>query len=190
MKPIGYLLNRKEGLEGEAGLFFDYLLAENGLFIRSRNPLIEAMICISPIEIRGLSPLTERVELAHGKIPRCLYDLAVSVLMAGSDREQYLAITWEIGYHLREPVQTRSGASVEYEKLPNSVMDIHSHGSMKAFFSVTDNMDEQGLRLYMVVGRLDTLLPEVELRLGVYGYFAPLEIIEEVFDVPTKQRIF
>jgi PRTRC genetic system protein A len=61
-------------------------------------------------------------------------------------------------------------------------MDIHSHGSMKAFFSFTDDRDEQGLRLYMVVGRLDTLLPEVELRLGVYGYFATLNI-DEVFGV-------
>jgi PRTRC genetic system protein A len=61
-------------------------------------------------------------------------------------------------------------------------MDIHSHGHMKAWFSGTDNTDEQGLRLYMVVGRLDTLLPEVELRLGVYGYFIPLSV-EDVFDV-------
>jgi hypothetical protein len=34
----------------------------------------------------------------------------------------------------------------------------------------------------MVVGRLDTLLPEVELRLGAYGYFIPLSV-EEAFDV-------
>jgi hypothetical protein len=39
------------------------------------------------------------------------------------------------------------------------------------------------------VGRLDTLLPEVELRLGAYGYFAPISL-EEVFDVPIEQRLF
>ena len=65
---------------------------------------------------------------------------------------------------------------------PHSVMDIHSHGHMDAFFSCTDDSDEKGLRLYVVVGRLDTLLPEVEIRLGVYGYFIPLSV-EEVFDV-------
>jgi len=182
VKKVGYLLNKKEGLGGEPGLFYDYLLAENGLFIRARNPLIEVTVCISEVEIRGLSPLDERIDLVHGKIPRRLYDLSLSVLMASSDREQYLAITWENEYRLRIPRQDRSGASVEYHPILNPVMDIHSHGSMRAFFSSTDDGDEQGLRLYMVVGRLDTLLPEVELRLGIYGYFVSLSV-DEVFDV-------
>jgi len=188
VRPVGYLLNKREGLEGDPGLFFNYIVAENGLFIRTsrknlaQNTLLEATICISPVEIRGLSPLKESIELVHGKIPRRLYDLALSVLMAGSDREQYLAITWENEYRLKIPTQERNSASVKYEKLPYSVMDIHSHGHMDAFFSCTDDSDEKGLRFYAVVGRLDTLLPEVELRLGAYGYFIPLSI-EEVFDV-------
>ena len=180
MRPVGYLLNKREGLGGEPGLFYDYILAENGLFIRARNPLIKATVCISPVEIKGLCSLDEEIELVHGKIPRRLYDLAVSIFMAGSDREQYLAITWESEYRLRMPAQERNGASVKYESLPSSVMDIHSHGRMKAFFSSTDDTDEQGLRLYMVVGRLDTLLPEVEIRLGIYGYFRQVEK-EEIF---------
>jgi len=182
VKPVGYLLNKGEGPRGEPGLFYDYILASNGLFIRAENPLIKAAVSISPVEVRGLKPLEERIELVHGKIPRRLYDLSLSVLVAGSDREQYLAITWEDGYRLRLPEQQRNSASVTYESLPSRVMDIHSHGGMEAFFSYTDNTDEQGLRLYMVVGRLDTLLPEVQIRLGIYGYFAPLSI-EEIFDV-------
>lgn len=182
MRPVGYLLNKTEGLGGEPGLFYDYILAGNGLFIRAQNPLIKATVCISPIEIRGLSPLNEQIELVHGKIPGHLYDLSLSVLMASSDREQYLAITWEDEYRLRIPWQERNEARVKYESLPFSIMDIHSHGCMKAWFSGDDNRDEQGLRLYMVVGRLDTLLPEVELRLGVYGYFVNLNA-DEVFSV-------
>lgn len=182
MKPVGYLLNKKQGLEGEPGLFYDYILAENGLFIRAHNPLIKATVCISRVEIRGLSPLEVQIGLVHSKIPRHLYDLSLSVLMAGSDREQYLAITWEDEYRLRMPQQERNGASVKFESLPSSVMDIHSHGCMAAFFSSTDDNDEKGLRIYMVVGRLDTLLPEVKLRLGVYGYFVPLAV-ENAFDV-------
>ncbi|GAJ18977.1 unnamed protein product, partial [marine sediment metagenome] len=178
MKPVGYLLNRGESFDGEPGLFYDYILAGNGLFIRTSrknlalNTLIEATICISPVAIRGLHPLEEQVELVHGKIPRRIYDLSLSILMASSEREQYLAITWEEEYRLRMPSQERSETSVKYDKLPSSVMDVHSHGHMKAFFSIADDEDEQGLKFYMVVGKLDTLLPEVELRLGVYGYFA------------------
>jgi len=189
VRPVGYLLNKREGLEGDPGLFFNYIVSENGLFIRAENPLIKTTLCISPVEIRGLSSLKKSIELTYGKIPRRLYDLALSILMASSDREQYLAITWEDEYRLRMPGQERNGASVQYETLPSSIMDIHSHGCMNAFFSCTDDRDEKGLRFYAVVGRLDTLLPEVELRLGAYGYFIPLSV-EEVFYVPIEQRLF
>ncbi len=182
MKPVGYLLNRDQAPHGEPGLFYDYIVAGNGLFIRAHNPLIRATLCISPVEVRGLHPLEEQVELVHGKIPRRIYDLSLSILMASSEHEQYLAITWEEEYRLRMPPQERTASSVEYDKLPSLIMDVHSHGRMKAFFSIADDEDEQGLKFYMVVGKLDTLLPEVELRLGVYGYFAPISV-EEVFDV-------
>jgi len=182
VKPVGYMLHKEEGLSGEPGLYYDYIIAENGLFIRAQNPLIKATACISPVEIRGLRPLEEEIELVHGKIPERLYDLSLSTLMANSEMEQYLAITWENGYRLTAPPQERSGASVEYHTLPSLIMDIHSHGYFEAFFSMIDDADEQGLRLYMVVGKLDTLLPEEELTLGAYGYFIPLGI-EDAFDV-------
>jgi len=180
MRPVGYLLNTKEGLEGEPGLFYNYILAQNGLFVRGENSLLAATVCVAPAEVRGVSALTEEVRLKKGKVPRRLYDLALSVIAADRYHEHYLAVTWEGEYRLREPWQTSSSSGVEYEVLPNTVLDIHSHGTMRAFFSGIDSRDEQGLRLYMVVGRLDTLLPEVEVRAGVYGYFAPVGV-EEIF---------
>jgi hypothetical protein len=45
---------------------------------------------------------------------------------------------------------------------------------MPAFFSRTDDEDEQGLALYGVVGRLDRPEPEVALRAGAYGHWLPL----------------
>ena len=38
---------------------------------------------------------------------------------------------------------------------PGVVAEFHSHGSSRAFFSATDDRDEQGFRIYGVVGRLD-----------------------------------
>ena len=182
MRPVGYLLNTREGLNGESGMFYDYIVAENGLFIRAQNSLIKATLCISPVEVRGLSPLDEHIELVNGKISGHLYELSLSIMMVRNYEEEYLAITWENEYRLRMSALERSAASVKYENLPSTVMDIHSHHGMKARFSGQDDTDEQGLRLYMVVGRLDTLLPEVELRLGAYGYFVPVSV-EEVFNV-------
>ena len=175
-------MNTREGLDGEAGLYYDYILAGTGLFVRAENPMLKTTLCISPIQVRGLAPLEEEIELAHGKIPRCLYELAVSTFVATRSWEQYLAVTWEDRYHLRIPTQDREAASVRYERLPSTILDIHSHANMSAFFSSTDDGDEQGLRLYMVVGKLDTLIPEVETRLGVYGYFAPVNV-SDIFDV-------
>jgi PRTRC genetic system protein A len=126
--------------------------------------------------------VVEEVILKRGLIPRCLYDLALSLLMAERYQERYLAVTWEEGeYRLMVPPQSADVSSVRYEAVTSTVLDIHSHGSMRPFFSLIDNQDEQGLKLYMVVGKLDTLLPEVEMRVGVYGYFAPVQI-REVFN--------
>jgi len=182
VKPVGYLLNTKEGLTGDTGLYYDYIFAETGVFIRAQNPLLRATLRISPAEIRGLAPLYEDLELVHGKIPRALYDLAISALVASCPLERYLAVTWEDRYHLTTPTQSREPAEVRYKRVGSTVLDIHSHGTMGAFFSGVDDADEQGLRLYMVVGKLDTLLPEVEMRIGVYGYFAPVTM-GDIFDV-------
>jgi len=182
VKPAGYLFNTKAGLTGESGLYYDYIFAETGVFIRARNPLLRATLCINYTEIRGLAPLDEELELVHGKIPYTLYDLALSALVASCPLERYLAVTWDGQYHLITPGQSGKPAEVKYQRVESTILDIHSHGTMGAFFSAADDADEQGLGLYMVAGRLDTLIPEVEMRLGVYGYFAPVTM-KDIFDV-------
>jgi PRTRC genetic system protein A len=182
MKPVGYLTNTKQGQEGEPGLFFDYVLAANGLFVQANGPLVRATVLISEAVVRGLLPLQEKVELTKGKIPKYIYDLAIGALCADPYGEKYLAVVWDGAYRLKLPGQQSGNCSVEYERLESTILDIHSHATMSSFFSWTDNQDEQGLRLYMVVGKLDMLMPEVKLRVGVYGYFAPLEI-KDAFDV-------
>jgi hypothetical protein len=55
---------------------------------------------------------------------------------------------------------------------------------MPAYFSQTDDRDEQGGRFYAVIGRLDQDQPELVLRLGMYGtwlYNVPaLALFEDV----------
>ena len=182
MKPVGYLINKDESLAGERGIFYDYILAGNGLYIHAANAHLDATVPIAYAQVRGLAPLERRVTLRHGRIPWPLYHLAYSLFLTDRHRERYVAIVWQDGYHLKVPEQEREPASVRYFTESSVVMDIHSHGTMSAWFSGVDNRDEQGLRLYMVVGRLDMLIPEMELRVGVYGYFAPMET-REVFGV-------
>jgi len=181
MKPAGYLIETRGLREGMPGVFYDYVLAGNGVFIQAQNEYLAASVCIAPAEVRGLEPLQEYVRLLHGKIPMRFVNLALSVLCIKPDLEQYLAITWQGNYSLSIPPQSQTSASVTYETLPGTVLDIHSHtGSMPASFSGVDNRDEQGFCLYAVVGGLDDLCPTIALRLGVYGYFMPVDK-EDVF---------
>ena len=180
-KPVNYLINYLTGLEGEPGVFYDYVMAGNGLYIRAKNLHLAVTVCVAPQVVRGLAPLKEDIQLLHGKIPLYFFNLALSIICIKSDIEQYLAVTWQGNYSLTVPSQLQTAGSVTYKTLPNTVLDIHSHvGGVPAHFSGIDNQDEQGLCLYAVVGDLRNLCPTIELRLGIYGYFIPLKK-EDIF---------
>ena len=174
-RPVGYLTNSLAGIEGEPGVFYDYILAAGGVYLRAKNAHLAMTVCIAPGEIRGLAPLNENIQLLHGKIPLRLLNLALSVLIAKPDIEQYLAIIWDGSYSLKAPSQQATAISVTYETLPDTVLEIHSHtGGVPAHFSPIDDRDEIGFGLYAVVAGLRDLCPTAELRLGIYGYFLPL----------------
>ena len=76
---------------------------------------------------------------------------------------------------MTKPPQSATAATVVAAEGDTTavLLDLHSHGAMRAFWSATDDADEQGFRVYGVIGRLDEQ-PEIRLRLGVYGYWFPL----------------
>lgn len=110
MNPVGFLINTKHGQDGEPGLFFNYILASNGLYVQASGSLLRAAIRIAEAEVRGLAAFEEYFELVKGKIPRYVYDLAISTLCADPSKEHYLAVVWDGKYHLMEPVQDAGGA--------------------------------------------------------------------------------
>lgn len=173
MRPVGYLVKHpKDGLYGERGTYYDYVLASNGVFVEAEGNLIAARVPVAEAEVRGLADLEPRVALRHGLIPGHLWELALGVMLADPHHELYVGVRWNsIGhYQLYVPDdQERSEGGVQYERGDKVVLDLHSHGSMRAFFSLTDNKDENGFQLYGVVGKLSEK-PQVRLRVGVYGY--------------------
>ena len=180
MKMVGYLTKYPDGLSGERGQYYTYTLASNGLFIETESPIISVRIPIAECDVRGLAPLEMKVTLTYGSIPQRFWDLALDTFLAEPDKESYVAITADAGYHFYSPVQDKNGGSVTYEVGQKVVLDLHSHGKGGSFFSTTDNKDEAGLKLYGVVGKLNTT-PVVKLRVGVYGYFYPL-FWKDIFD--------
>lgn len=180
MNFVGYLTNYPSGLSGDNGLYYDYILAANGLFIEAANAVMSARIPVAVGEVRGLAPTKPGIALKYGSIPQRFFDLALDTFMANPNKEYYVAVTADAGYHFYVPVQDQDVNSVVYELGDSVVLDIHSHGLLKAEFSTHDNDDEKGLKISAVMGELGTT-PVVKLRVGVYGYYYRLSW-HEVFD--------
>ena len=180
MIPVGYLTSHADGLHGEKGQLYNYILASNGLFIEAEGPLLTARVPVAECLVRGLAPVESRVSMLYGSIPVRFWHLALNLFLSDTSKEHYAAVTGAGGYHFYLPSQTGEPGKVVYQTGDHIVLDLHSHGDMLPSFSSKDNDDELGLKLYGVVGKLNTT-PAVKLRVGVYGYFMPLRW-KTVFD--------
>ncbi len=182
--PVGYLVNRNDGLAGAHGIGYDYVLGSGGVYVQSENANLTARVPVAPCTVRGLAPVAEKVELNQGPIPAGLIELGLHWFEDDPDTERFFAVGWDgHRYRLVVPPQLGTATSLEYTPPAGVVAEFHSHGHSRAFFSKTDDKDEQGFRIYGVAGRLDSDRPELSLRVGVYGHFAPVEW-SQVFDGP------
>ncbi len=174
-RPVGYLVNRNDGLTGAQGVGFDYVLGADGLYVQSEGAHMTARVRIATCEVRGLAPVAEKVGLSHGPVPARLLEVGLRWFRGDPDTERIFAVRWDgRSYRLVVPPQIGTATSLTYAPAPGMVAEFHSHGRSRAFFSATDDEDEQGFRIYGVFGRLDTDRPELSLRVGVYGHFAPV----------------
>ena len=186
---MGYLVNHAGGLAGSQGIGYDYVLGAGGLYVQSESACLTARMLVAPAPVRGLAPVTEKLTLAHGLIPAPVFALGLSWMLAAPYTERYFAVRWDgDAYRLVVPPQEGKGASLAYQPPSGVVAEFHSHGRHLAFFSATDDKDEQGFHVYGVVGRLDAPEPELTLRVGIYGYFALLHW-SQVFDGPHPSGI-
>ena len=174
--PVGHLVYHPAGLTGAHGVGYDYVLGSGGVYVQSESASLTARIMVAPCDVRGLAPVTEKVELTHGPIPARLFEVGLRWFGDDPDTERFFAVRWDGGaYRLVVPPQDGTVTSVNYRPPAGVVAEFHSHGGSRAFFSKTDDRDEQGFRIYGVAGRLDDLEPELSLRVGVYGHFAPVD---------------
>ena len=179
---MGYLVNHSAGLSGTQGIGFDYVLGSGGLYVQSESAHLTARVLVAPAQVRGLASVSEKVALTHGPIPAHVFELGLGWMLAAPGTERFFAVRWDgDAYRLVVPPQEGTPSSLSYRPPSGVIAEFHSHARHRAFFSATDDRDEQGFRIYGVVGRLDTPAPELTLRLGIYGHFAPLHW-SQVFD--------
>jgi PRTRC genetic system protein A len=185
---IEYNLSRANADHQARGQLYDYMLAGNGVFIRAEREYLAATIPIAPCDVRGLPAVERNIATAFRRVPSELVERinASALGWAIEHKECVWHLLWSPvfpyynGWQLIEPHQSRSyancrplvdGPSSSHEK---ALIEIHSHHVMPAKFSPQDDKDETGFRLYGVIGNFGRNRPVCRMRLGVYGYFAPV----------------
>lgn len=142
--------------------------------------------------VREFEDMQAEFKMALPKIPAHIFSKVMGFFKSISDELHYEVLvhilydTEEKEYIIKVPKQRISEASVNSETdepYPDRyihVMDFHSHNTMPAVFSGTDNADEKETRLYAVAGRFNRTFPEITVRAGCAGKFIPLNP-EDVF---------
>lgn len=158
------------------GLLYRYVVAGNGLFIQAEDSRLEALVQVSTERCHGLVDLEPKV---HLKIPRIPASFLEAVLASARRHLPYEAMyqllyrdkTWRC---VMPPAEAKVH-SLAFQDDPDAVVDLHSHASLGAFFSQTDDQDEQGFRIYAVIGKVDTDKPVIKVRVGVYGHHCEID---------------
>lgn len=155
-------------------VLYQYVVAANGLFIRAEDSRSVALVKVASARLTGLVDL---VPGAHLKVERVSGLWLLSMLRSArrnmpNEAMYQLLFTADPAkpWICQMPDQIGSPTALRFADDGRAVIDLHSHNSMAAFFSDTDNADEQGFRFYAVIGRIDTPRPEIRVRVGVYGH--------------------
>ena len=152
---------------------------------------------VSYTKLPGLAESQPFIKLDYPKIPaRALAFMLDKARQAKGPRGEAVEILFHLSFNTERgrwrvdiPEQERSVAAVKpvrsavapggsYE---TALLEVHSHHGMQAFFSETDNRDEQGFRLYAVIGDIFKN-PGIRLRVGIYGLHYELPA-SEVFEL-------
>ena len=160
------------------GIGYDYVLGAGGVYVQSESAHLTARVPVAPCD--GAGPRSrgrEGVAVPTAPSRRSLFELGLRWFQDDPDTERLFAVRWDgRSYRLVVAPAGRRRQRPSPTGPPQGVVaEFHSHGSSRAFFSATDDRDEQGFRIYGVAGRLDAPLPELSLRVGVYGHFAPVD---------------
>ncbi|MDE3073920.1 MAG: hypothetical protein KGJ86_00700 [Chloroflexota bacterium] len=184
-KLVDYLLARDEW-PARSGLVSDYVLGKTGLFLVTQNEHVDVRLRIARCLVRGLADIHGGWRLKTPRLPAYIWEQMMGVVeqaaLDGNEVMMAVTVNGAGEFDVVIPLQEAGPAHVKVlEPVPGAILELHSHCRFGAYFSPTDDTDEQGLRLYGVVGRVTGDAPEVVLRLGAWGYYHPI-FWDEVFE--------
>jgi len=152
---VTYHIHKRDPLPANDALAYQYILAGNGIFVRAETRFFTALLPVTACTVRGLPPLRPQFHLLVPRIPVRLLDAVLADARCARRLDHGLnEVLYQFHHHgravqVKKPAQQTSPTSVTtaVADAATIICDLHSHGNMRAFFSQTDNVDEQGARL-------------------------------------------
>lgn len=163
------------------------LVASNGVWMEVNSPWLYACVRVAPnIAVSVPYGNVERaVEFKFGKLPKAMVEQFIAYARTRSPNECAAWVVWNERtdeWHLRVLEETSVGRGHVDVILPileegeHLIIDIHSHGETKAFFSGTDNKDDffDQYKVAGVVGNLNKEKVTTVFRLCLGELLLPL----------------
>ena len=192
-KLVQHLVVRDDGqLPPIPDCLYAYIMAGNGIFLYAKRDDLEVLIPVSRVIIAGLPSLEPFANLPH--VPAALMH---HVLQASRENLPNEILFWfnfdhdQRIWNVDAPLQVCRPASVypldKSDPLgTKALIDLHSHALMEPFFSPTDDKDEQGFRIFAVIGKVNGR-PKIRVRVGVYGNYWDIPAAM-IFELPEDIR--
>ena len=188
---VGYKIARGQLLPPMSAGLMEYWLAGNGVFIRAERQGLSACIPVAICTIPGLADFALDVKLQYPLVPTGIVNAMLSAAQAVGKKEILFYLSFTQGkWQLDIPSQLATTCSVKPLDLSSNsyssaLLEVHSHHSMTAQFSVVDDLEESGkFRLFAVLGEIFNS-PTINVRVGIYSHFWQIPA-KEVFEMPDE----
>lgn len=180
------IVNLDGSLPACPNCLYAYILAGNGVFVYGKRPGLEVLVPVMSCRISGLPEVTQRVDIAQ-RVPASLLEHALHFSQQVFPDEALFWFNWIGQWYLHVPDQQVTNTSavpcdVHNRAGTSALIDLHSHARFSPFFSITDDRDETGFRIYAVIGNLDKT-PTISVRVGMYSLYFNIPA-EKVFELP------
>ena len=192
-KLVQHLVVQDDGrLPPVPDCLYAYIMAGNGVFLYAKRDGLEVLIPASRARITGLPPLEPFVNMP--RVPRVLMEHVLQASRENLPDEILFWFNFDHGqrvWNVDAPLQICRPASVfpvdKSDPLGiQALIDLHSHALMEPFFSPADNKDEQGFRIFAVIGKVNGK-PGIRVRVGVYGNYWDIPA-SMIFELPEEIR--
>ncbi|MEN9566104.1 MAG: hypothetical protein RLZZ69_1300 [Cyanobacteriota bacterium] len=172
-----------------------FIWAGNGIFRSAIRQEFKAVVCHREVHTPGLPEFKQEFKLLVPPVPQTKVKAIIEQIQQEPDLEQLFYLywrsdwttsrdappganplglrdRWEVLYPEQECTPSTCIASDRF--LEPAVIEIHSHGAARAFFSDTDDLEENGCRISTVIGKSNGQL-EIVSRVCVHGLFLPIQ---------------